>query len=170
MSTGQKLLALAVSAIMAVAVAALSRVPYTPGDSEDALVRLAWRYRSETEATCRPITDAERARLPVHMQRDTICEARSTPYRLRISLNGELTADTLVSAAGARGDRPIYVFHQIPVTAGSHRIEVTFRPDGPDATAPGDGLTLAAGLDLPPRHVALVTYDPAAGALVLRSP
>jgi hypothetical protein len=169
-STGGKLIALAVSGVMAVAIAALSRVPYTPGDPDDALVRIAWRYRSEPEAACRPITDEERARLPVHMQSDTICEGRSTPYRLQIALDGEMATDTLVSAAGARQDRPIYVFHEIPMAAGSHRIEVSFRPDGPDAPAARDGLSLVRTVELLPRHVALVTYDQAAGALVLRSP
>lgn len=169
MTGGAKLLALTVSVVMAVGIAALSRLPYTPGDAEDALVRLAWRYRGETESVCRPITDEERARLPVHMQRDTICQASGTPHRLRLVVDGVAAADTLVRAAGARGDRPIYVFHEVLLTAGSHRIEVDFAPEASGGKPAPDGLSLNTTVDLGRRQVALVTYDAATDSLVLRS-
>lgn len=106
---------------------ALSRVPWNAGGSDaEALVRLSWRARSESVLACRPLSVEEREDLPAHMQQDSLCERSASPFRLAVRLDGESVADDTLRGGGARGDRPLYVLREVPVTEGPHRIEVEF--------------------------------------------
>lgn len=161
------LLALAV----ALALGALSRVPYG-SPSEEGVLRLSWRLRGERVSECRPLTQAEREALPIHMRREEVCEGRMLPYRMRLWVAGELTEDRTVVPAGAREDRPLFLFHEVRLPAGPYAVAVRFeavRPAGAafaDEQAPG-ALTLEEGVRLEPGRVALITYDADRRALIL---
>jgi hypothetical protein len=166
-------LAVAVTA----AVVWLSQAGYGSPPAE-ALVRLSWRARSERVQECRQLSAAEIAALPEHMRRTEECEGRVLPYRLRVTLDGREMADALVRGGGARGDRPVYVFRDLPVAPGEHRLSVHFVRQGGPAThhaEAGRRLSSPARLELEEEftlaagQVLLVTYDPDRAALVARS-
>ncbi len=172
-------IAVAFAVVVTVAVAALSRAPYAAGETQGAAVRLAWRVRSARVEECRQLTPAERANLPTHMRREEVCEGRVLPYRLVVTLDGRVVADELVRAAGARADRPLFVFHEFPVAPGPHDLRIRFEREQPSAagdtvrTAEGAAaapalLELAERVALDPLDVALVVYDPEQRALILR--
>lgn len=155
-----------VAAAVMLAIGAGSRAPWRVEDDR-AAIRLAWQARSERLEECRPLTEEEQARRPVHMRRSEVCETRAVAYLLRVEVDGrEVVADT-VRGAGARADRPVHVSRELRVPPGEHALDVTFRPlaGGPEAT----GLRLSVRLDLAPREVALVTHDAAADELMLRT-
>lgn len=156
------LLAVAVT----VAVAALGRLPVTLDGGDDALVRLSWRLRgSEVERACRRPTPEELEELPAHMRNPDACVGRLDPYRLRVLVDGDTVVDEIVRAAGARQDRPIYVFREVSVAPGRHELEVSFRQDELEDEDDHDeddeplALHLEAPVDLVPREVLLVTWD-----------
>ena len=154
----------------ALALAALSQVPYTPAAAEQAVLRLSWRAPGVRVQNCRRLTDEEKAALPAHMRRDEVCEGRLLPAHLRVEVDGRVVVDDTVRASGARGDRPLYVFREIPLAPGAHALRVRFsRPDGGSGAA-APALHLDDTLALVPGEVALVTYDADAGALVVRTP
>ncbi len=165
----------AVAAILAVTatfgLAALSQVPYAAGDEDRAVLRLSWRTLGERVEECRPLTPEEEARLPRHMRPLEVCEGRVSPYRLRVVLDGRAVADDTVHGAGAREDRPIYVYREFAWSPGRHTLAVTFeRLGGPPA---GEGraparMQLETEVRAAPGRVLLVTYDPELRALVLR--
>jgi hypothetical protein len=222
---GASLRAAAVTALLMVAVAALSRVPYDaaqrtlsgssatgeaasetamegvgPADATPevpAVLRFSWRAASRLVEECRRLSDEDLARLPVHMRREEVCEGRLLPYRLRVTLNDRLVVDEIVEPAGARGDRPLFVFHELVVRPGEYRVEVEWervrpdfggggearnasgstgsspspsvpRPVGAAETGTPAELELQATVRLEPRGVALVTYDPGERLLVAR--
>jgi hypothetical protein len=151
---------------------ALSRVPYGPVDSDDSLIRLSWRTTGELVNECRRLTAEELERLPIHMRREEVCEGRLVPYRLSVRLDGREVIEETVRGAGAREDRPLYVFREVAVPPGSYHLEVSWegdRPaDGParlEASADyraGEGvgdLAIDASLRLEAGDVALITYD-----------
>ena len=115
------------------ALGALSRLPYDAEGADAALLRLSWRIRGERVQECRPLTEEERAALPPHMQREEVCEGRIAPYRLRLRVDGQELEASTVTAAGARQDRPLYVFREIPLPPGEHRLEVSFIRAGGEA-------------------------------------
>lgn len=118
------------AALATVGIGATSQAPWTATPEDQALLRLSWRAQSETTEECRPLTEKEKAELPIHMRVPEVCESRAVPYLLRVTIDGTaLLADT-VHGAGAREDRPIYVFREIGLPPGRHTIDVEFLPIG----------------------------------------
>jgi hypothetical protein len=142
---------------------------------EEAVLRLAWRARSVRVDVCRLRTPEELARLPVHMREEEVCEGRLLPYRLQATVDSEQVADAVVQPAGARADRPIYVFRELELKPGEHRTRVRFQrqgtvPEQPPEIQPEEHehgparvspplLELDTTVRLGPREVLLVTYD-----------
>ncbi len=156
------LLALALMALMVLA----SQWPWQVHGEGEALIRLSWRTVSEPLRACRKPTAEELAALPPHMRMDEICERRHTPFRLLVRLDGTIVRDSVQEPAGARGDRPLYVFEEIPVAPGPHRIEVEFREEI-EGGARRPPLHLDRETKLAPREIALVTLDASGERLVL---
>lgn len=140
MSRARRTAAAAVSALAAIAVVGGSRLPWTASPADRALLRLSWRAPSEATERCRPLTQEEKADLPVHMRVPEVCETRTVPYLLEIRIDGAAAAHDTLHGAGAREDRPVVVFREIPLVSGSHDVEVRFRPiPEPGATPTGQG-------------------------------
>lgn len=182
--------ALAVGAT--VAIGGLSQVPYAAEAGAAAVVRLAWRARGERVEQCRHLSPEELARLPAHMRREEDCEGRILPYRLVVTLDGNLVLTDTIHGAGAREDRPLYVFRELPVASGRHRVGVTFtregepgdteeheeaeqghraaapewEPGGEHAATPAR-LALDTTLVASPRQIILITYDEDRRSLVV---
>jgi hypothetical protein len=186
---------LAFALAVTLAIAGLSRVPYAAADGDHALIRFSWRTPGAHVEECRTLSAEERERLPVHMRRDQVCERRMLPYRLLVRIDGATVYDDVVRPAGAREDRPLYVFRELPVGPGEYRVDVLWEQDRPSPPAaepaadpadpagggrqhvsPGSGaprpvperLELAATLRLEPGDVALITYDVDRHVLVAR--
>ncbi len=166
--------ALALAALAAVG--ALSQLPYTAERATHAVIRLAWRARGERVEECRRLTPEELARIPAHMRREEECVGRLLPYRLQVTLDGSRAVDQLVQAAGARHDRPLFVFRELPVSPGQHALAVTFTHEG---TLPAGAraeeeaerplrLVLDTIVTLTARRALLVTYDEARRELVVK--
>lgn len=167
-----------IGALGAAGVLALIRLgsftPYTAERDVGAIVRLAWRARGERVNECRRRTPDELAKLPPHMRQEEVCEGRVLPYRLAATLDGAAVVNQLIHGAGAMEDRPLYVFQDLVVSPGSHRVAVSFTREG---AAPADTagvlatparLTLDTTLSLGSRRIVLVTYDEEREQLVVR--
>jgi hypothetical protein len=159
--------AVVVAVAVTAGIAALSRVPYTHGSGGHAVLRLAFRTPGEFVEACRRPSEEELARLPVHMRRDEICEGRLLPRRLVVRLDGAVVVDDTVQAPGARGDRPLSVFREIPLAPGRYALEVVWETIGaPPAAAAAQRrvalpprMAVETALHLEDRDVALITYD-----------
>jgi hypothetical protein len=166
---------------------ALSRAGYVADPADHALVRLAWRARGTRVRECRHRTAEELARLPVHMREDEVCEGRVLPFGLRVRLDEGAGDSAVIRPAGAREDRPVYVYRDLLVTPGSHRIRVEFariglgsdslsekehlelpHPEHAEALAGPARVVLDTVVTLGEREIALVTYDADAQRLVVR--
>ena len=155
-----------------VALGGLSQVPYRPEVVSHAVIRLAWRARGVTVKECRTLTPEEQEKVAVHMRRTQVCEGRTLPYRLRAEVDGEARIDETVHAGGARGDRPLFVLHDLAVAPGRHRVAVSFTRD----TVPEEGvseqeitpavLEFDRHIDVGAGQILLVTYDPDRRTLV----
>lgn len=126
--TGRRILGIAFTALAVLALGAASRVPWTASPADQALLRLSWRARSVVAEQCRSLTEAEKAELPVHMQVPEVCETHAIPYVLQATIDDVILPADTIHGAGARDDRPVIVFREIPLDVGAHAIELTFRP------------------------------------------
>lgn len=184
---------LLLAAAVTAGVAELSRVPYAPAARSASLLRLSWVIRSQRVEDCRRVTAEELARQPIHMRRTEVCEGRVLPYHLRVEVDGRSVISDTVRAAGARGDRPIYVFQEVPLEPGRHRIHVQFVQAPTASAARGERhdeddeddddeddddpdrsearrLELTRSQVVRAGEVVLVTYDPNEDELVARLP
>lgn len=179
MISGARVAGVLVAVAFTGALAALSRVPYAEHEAGDALVRLAWRFRSDRVTRCRPLSADELAKLPRHMRQPEVCEGGLRPYRLTVEVDGVPRGDDTIRAAGATSDRPLFVFAEILVAPGEHRVRVLFEPvgsgeggvvpagsAGPVAPPP---LRLDTAVTLGARQIGLITLDTDRGVLVVRS-
>jgi hypothetical protein len=187
--TPRRIAGIGVALAVTLVIAGLSRVPYTAAAEETSLIRLSWRTPGAYVEECRRLSAEEIERLPVHMRREEVCEGRILPYRLRVIVNGRQVYDETVRPAGAREDRPLYVFRELSVAPGEYQVDVLWeredvaarvagvlaaestgppagRADDPPAvraparaTTTPERLTLAAQLRLEPGDISLLTYD-----------
>lgn len=149
-----------------------SQLRWQSHPTDEALVRLSWRASSRPVEECRTASAEELAALPVHMRRETICERRHAPFRLHVRLDGKPERDVVIEPAGATGDRPLYVFEELPVPPGPHRLSVTFEEEraGERAATQAGALRLDASIEIAPDEIALITLDASGERLVVRLP
>lgn len=152
------------TALMTVALVGLSRLPWSAAPGDDGALRLAWQYRSQPVERCRAATPEELAKLPQHMRRTTICERGLRSYVLEVAVDGGAARVDTVRPRGARADRPLGVFSQVPLAPGVHAVRVTFSPVG----GGHEPLTVDTALTVAPRQVWLVTLDGAGSSLTVR--
>lgn len=159
----------ALLAVLATAgLVALSGVTTVVDASTTGLVRLSWRAVGERIEECRVPSAEELAALPPHMRQEEICEGHLAPFALEVRLDGEPVVDREVRPAGAREDRPTYVFDEIPAAPGPHELDVLFAVVEGDASTGVPPLQLRATVQVPAKGVVLVTRDDGSGELVVR--
>ena len=128
MNATRMLAAVVVSAALMAAIGYTSRAPYQPRGSEQSLLRLSWRLRGEKLQTCRARTAEELASVPAHMRTPQVCVGHLVSYRLSVQVDGAAPDTVTFAPAGAKGDRPLLVLHDVPLAPGPHMITVDFTP------------------------------------------
>lgn len=112
------------AAVLAAPVYLLSDAPlWVPVDDTPQLV-VSVKYRPTEVQNCRPMTDAEKARTPRHMQTtdQTICERTMPDVRLSVVVDGKELAREDYPPRGLSGDGPSIGTVHLPLAAGAHDI------------------------------------------------
>lgn len=136
--TPARILAALLAVVMTAGTAWLSRVEVDVSGGIDGMIRLSWRVDGITAEACRELSEEELNALPVHMRNPRACIGEIAPYLLRAEVDGvELVHDT-VAPGGVRGDRPVSIFRELPVTPGRHRLAVRFDAVLPEGFEVGD--------------------------------
>lgn len=147
-----------VTSATVLAIGWLARAPYQPPGADTAVLRLSWRLRGERNETCRPRTQEELDALPVHMRTPEICEGMLVAYRLTVQVDDHAPDTSRVVPAGARADRPIYVFDERRLAPGPHRVRISFARE--DSVANGaPAFSLDTVLNTSAGRVELITMD-----------
>jgi hypothetical protein len=160
----------------AAALAVLSAYPL-PGDApQHALLRLDWRLRGEEAGDCLRPRAEDLARLPLHMQNPDACVGSLPPYRLRLWIDDVSYLDEIVTGGGAREDRPLTVYRDMPLEPGRRRIRAAFvrealsDADATDGARQPTTLHVDAEVLAEAGRVLLVVRRQDTGDLVVRSP
>ena len=125
------LAAVALAAVLASLVGLVSDLGYaTPHGGGSELV-VTFKHPGQVSEHCRELTDDEKARRPIHMQREKICDRARAPVRLRVDLDGRPVVERSYPPKGVWGDLNSVAVEVIPVAPGAHRVGVTVG-DGPD--------------------------------------
>jgi hypothetical protein len=154
------------AAMATAAIGYASRAPFTQQGADAARLRMSWRLRGEKIESCRNRTEEELAALPVHMRTPQICTSKLLSYRLIVEVEGLRTDTVRILPAGAKGDRPIFVLHDIMLPPGDYEVEVEFEPE--DVASKHEPMEYEGVVHARPGSIALITIAPNARALVLR--
>jgi hypothetical protein len=152
-------------------VAGLSRLPTSYADEGDALLRLSWRVDGTMIEECRTRTPEELEALAPHMRTPEVCTGLGASYTLQVEVDDEEVAFDTIIPAGARRDRPVYVFREFELAPGEHDAVVVFRaltPRSAETFEPPPPLIWEGGVRLQPTEIALITIDSETGSLVRR--
>jgi hypothetical protein len=158
--------------------AVLSALPM-PGDPPaHALLRLDWRLRGEEAGECLRPTQADLDALPTHMRNPNACLGALPPYRLRLWVDDDLVIDEVVYGGGARQDRPLTVYRDVPIAPGLRRLRAEFVRASPGdegasrmpQARPATALHAAGDARLAPGQVLLLVRRQDTGTLVIRAP
>jgi hypothetical protein len=170
-----------VALVVAGALAALgwgSRAPYASAASSDGLLRLSWRMRSESAQVCRARTPEELASLPAHMRTPEVCVTQDAVYRLELDVDDDEALVLRMHPHGARGDRPLFVFHERRLVPGEHDVRVRFHrehdgdeedEDEDDEDDQEDALEWSASVVARRGDILLVTLDETERRLILKT-
>lgn len=150
--------------------AGLSQLPYRAETTDRAVLRLSWRYEPGDEAGCRLPTSEELAELPPHMRNPNACVRTPTPYLLQLRVDGQTVLERTLRAAGAREDRPVFVYEEVTLEAGERTLDVLFEalagtteagtvPDPPMALSWSETVTVE------PRDIVVIGHDRIRGVL-----
>lgn len=140
-----------------------------------AVLQLDWRVRAEEAGDCLRPRPEDLASLPAHMRNPDACLGGLPPYRLQLWIDETLMIDDVIRGGGAREDRPLTVYREVPVAAGGHRIRATFvretpSQDGRPETREPANLRVDTTATLQARRVLLVVRRQDTGALEVRPP
>ena len=165
----------AVAALVLAGVGAGSQVQVAFTATDSGLVRLAWRTVGERVRSCRKLTPEELEKIPSHMRRTEECSSVTLPYRLTVEIGNRQVGNLMVRAAGARQDRPMFVFQEYPVAPGEHGLRIKYeRAENPPPGAEAVGetppeLELDTTVRVAAREIVVVTYDADQRRLILEA-
>lgn len=125
-------LALAASLIVGL----LSVGPYRSALSPEPRLVISLKHPGQVGEDCRAVSAEEKARLPIHMQQDEICERRRADVRIQVDVDGERVLDATYEPAGLWGDGNSIAIERLPVGEGPHRVSARLA-DGLDPEAWG---------------------------------
>ena len=158
------------SAALLLSIAGLSQLRVTTHEG-GAIVRLSWRTEAINVEVCRTLSAEELARVPAHMRQPEECTGRRVDYQIVLDIDGTVAFADTVSPAGARRDRPVYVFHDEAVAAGTHDVRVVFTalvPDDHQESANPVVREWTGSMVLDDGQIGLVTLDEEGGRLMRR--
>ena len=101
-----------------------SDAPYVPPIPESPELVVSFAHPGSTGEQCRELTEAEKAERPIHMRQDRVCERGRSPVRLRVAVDGAIVHEEAHEPGGLFGDEQSVAIVHIPVTVGSHDVEV----------------------------------------------
>ena len=113
------------------------------------------------------------AKIPPHMRKPQgDCETILLSYKLEASVAGKVVYQQTFEPSGARGDRPLYIYKNLPVQPGIHEVDVSFKavkPEGGTLAEIGNmDYSYSGRVDFLKSRYRLLTFDPLIDNLVLR--
>ena len=129
---GKRLAVVGVMTIFGGLTLLLSDAPYVLPTAPGPELVVSFVHPGQAGQHCRPVTAEEKARMPLHMQRDEICERGRSAVRLRVTVDGERVHQASYEPGGLFGDENSVAIVRLPVAAGDHDVEVAIG-DGANA-------------------------------------
>lgn len=104
---------------------AASTLSYSSRDATGPELVVSFKHAGERDMHCHRLSEAEKARLPLHMRRDEVCERGRGDIRLRVLVDGQLVHARSYPPRGLFGDGSSVALVRLPITEGQHHVNVS---------------------------------------------
>ena len=119
----QKVRAIVATVSILSGIALLNQFPI--GKAPDgAVIRFGAKLPAQSAEECHPLSEADKQRLPLHMQLPQVCQKRSLSYALEIFVDGKSVLSRTLETSNVRGDGMIFASEEAAVSAGDHEVAV----------------------------------------------
>lgn len=85
---------------------------------------VTFKHPGSIGENCRQVSEEEKARMPVHMRRDKLCERRRSDVRLRVAVDGNTVVERSYAPAGVWSDGNSVAVERVPLAPGEHLVSV----------------------------------------------
>lgn len=147
---------IAVAALASLATARASSMPYAPAGGEAPMLVVSFKHPGQVADRCRELSEAEKAKLPIHMRTDKVCERRRVPVRLQVLVDGEVALDREYPPKGLWGDGNSIAIERLETTPGKHDVRVRIGDRGDRDEMPYES---ERTIDAAPRRSQVVVFD-----------
>ncbi|MEO8202347.1 MAG: hypothetical protein ABI630_00685 [Betaproteobacteria bacterium] len=156
----------ALYALFAIAIGTFSGWPaYHHLAADQALIKLSFSHSGKLVSECRPLSQAELARLPPNMRAPMKCPRERVPVLVELDIDGVPAARHSAPPSGLSKDGASTVYRRLPVAAGVHRISVRLKDS---AGAAGFDYSRDESVSLRPAQVLVIDFDAEKGGITLR--
>ena len=156
----------ALYALFALAIGTFSHwPPYRHLAADQALIKLSFTHHGRLVSECRPLSEAELAKLPPNMRTPMKCPRERVPVLVELDIDGVPAARHSASPSGLSKDGASAVYRRLPVQAGPHRITVRLKDS---AGSTGFDYSRDESVTLRPAQVLVIDFDASKGGITLR--
>jgi len=153
-------------AAFAAAIGVFSRWPtYRHLAADEALIKLSFTHAGKPVGDCRPISEAERAKLPPNMRAPMVCPRERSPVRVEVDIDGRPVVRRSAAPSGLSRDGASAVYQRIVVPAGPQRIAVRLADD---ARASGFAWQRDVNMTLAPAQILVIDFDAEKGGITFQ--
>jgi hypothetical protein len=109
-------------ALFAVFIGVFSHWPvYHPLPPGEALIKVSFTHTGKPVGDCRPLTEAEKAKLPPQMRPKQICPRERSPVSIEVDINGQRVLARTAEPSGLKRDGSSAVYQRLQVPAGEQK-------------------------------------------------
>jgi hypothetical protein len=152
--------------LFALAIGVFSQWPvYRHLGADEALIKVSFIHAGKPIGDCRPLSDAELARLPPNMRAPMKCPRERSPVTVELDLDGVNVLRRSAPPSGLSRDGASAVYQRLVVPAGERRLAVRLSDDvrARDAAHRHDAV-----VSLRPGQVLVIDFDAEKGGITLR--
>ena len=121
---------------------------------------VSFKHPGRVSENCRDLTEDEKRKTPVHMRPPQICERRRNPVRMRVTVDGRVTASRSYDPAGIWGDGNSLAIERFDVPPGEHHVRVSL---GDTANPEEFAFEAERTLEFQPHAIKVVRFDRTTG-------
>lgn len=151
---------LGLAALTAAVIGLGAETPRPLPDAVEPELVVSFKHPGHAGESCRTVTDAEKAALPIHMRRDVICERGRAPVRLRLRVDAQPVLERSYAPRGLSADGNSVAIETLPLPPGPHRIELAI---GETSDPTEWTFTAERTVELVPGRRQVVLFDRVAG-------
>ncbi len=129
-------------------------------EDNQSMITVAFAHAGETREACRKLSQEELMKLPPNMRKPEDCPRERSPIVIEASLDGKIIYSETRLPPGIFNDGGVNIYYSSKVPSGKHKFEIKMDDS---IRKPGFNRTFEQQVNLKPRQILLVEFEPLTG-------